>query len=159
MNSKSSVAVACFLPSRAKDLSAPLYFHTTDAEYDLSSTHKSQRPPYRRIQVVQFQLITISNTKEQQQSLGNNSDCASGRIKNISSLALKKCWMIGLYISCRGIQIFFIKCHWNTSLDKAQKAKFVTFVTKQLDIMKQNKIDRFNLGLFIVKSKRNRAGK
>jgi len=26
-HTKSSVAVACFLPGRAKDLSAPLYFH------------------------------------------------------------------------------------------------------------------------------------
>jgi len=28
MNIKSSVAVACFLPGRAKDLSAPLYLNT-----------------------------------------------------------------------------------------------------------------------------------
>ena len=27
MNTKSSVAVACFLPGRAKDLSAPLYVY------------------------------------------------------------------------------------------------------------------------------------
>jgi len=34
MKPKSSVAVACFLPGRAKDLSAPLYLYIPKVEYE-----------------------------------------------------------------------------------------------------------------------------